>query len=138
MSLPPFLPRLRAPFLQATPLQELYENSKGRIRRDSVALALELQEQAECTFAPNLRKTGPASASPAEAKLTLSGEVGAGGSVFVWWGGGSAGMWEACVRKGLAQQGISYSGRPSAPARPTCARQGQEAPHRMRPISRCL
>jgi hypothetical protein len=70
--------RTCGPFFQATPLQELYENSKGRIRRDSVALALELQEQAECTFAPNLRKTGPVSASPAEAKLTLSEEVGTG------------------------------------------------------------
>lgn len=61
---------------QATSLQELYENNRGRLRRDSVALACELQEQAECTFAPNLHKPGPCGAAPAEAKLSMSAEVG--------------------------------------------------------------
>jgi hypothetical protein len=65
-----------AALLQATPLQELYENNKGRIRRDSVALALELQEQAECTFAPSLHKPRPMGGSPMEAKLSLSAGVG--------------------------------------------------------------
>jgi hypothetical protein len=45
------------------------------MRRDSVALALELQEQSECTFTPNLRKPGPCGTPPAEARLNLSAEV---------------------------------------------------------------
>jgi hypothetical protein len=61
--------------MQSTPLQELYENSKGMARRCAVAQAVESQRQQECTFTPNLSKPGVVQASPPEAKLSLSASV---------------------------------------------------------------
>jgi hypothetical protein len=58
--------------LQPTPLQELYENSKGVAKRCAVAQAVESQRQQECTFTPNLSKPGLVQASPSDAKLSLS------------------------------------------------------------------
>ncbi|KAF6263417.1 hypothetical protein COO60DRAFT_1635239 [Scenedesmus sp. NREL 46B-D3] len=55
-----------------TPLQELYENSKGLAKRFAVAQAVESQRQQECTFTPNLSKPGLVHASPPEAALSLS------------------------------------------------------------------
>jgi hypothetical protein len=61
--------------LQPTPLQELYENSKGTAKRCAVAQAVESQRQQECTFTPNLSKPGIVQASPPDAKLSLSSSV---------------------------------------------------------------
>jgi predicted DNA-binding transcriptional regulator YafY len=61
--------------LQPTPLQELYENSKGVAKRCAVAQAVESQWQQECTFTPDLSKPGVVQASPPEAKLSLSSSV---------------------------------------------------------------
>lgn len=58
------------------------------MRREGVALALELQHEAECTFSPNLHKPGVRSAAPPEAKLSLSAEVRRRGGVGCYVGRG--------------------------------------------------
>eukprot|EP00878_Enallax_costatus_P021208 GHUV01022446.1.p1 GENE.GHUV01022446.1~~GHUV01022446.1.p1 ORF type:complete len:368 (+),score=115.39 GHUV01022446.1:191-1294(+) len=57
---------------QATPLKELYENTKGKMKRGAAALAVQMQYEQECTFSPNLQKQGMPQTAPAEAKLSLS------------------------------------------------------------------
>lgn len=62
-------------FMQATPLQELYENTKGQMKRGAVAMAVQMQHEHDCTFSPNLQKPGVPQSSPVEAKLQLSSTV---------------------------------------------------------------
>lgn len=70
-------PTLALPLLQATPLQELYENRRGSHRRASIAAAVEVQQAQECTFAPDLSKAG----SGAEGQGPLGGGRSIGSEV---------------------------------------------------------
>jgi hypothetical protein len=86
--------------MQPTPLQELYENSKGMAKRCAVAQAVESQRQQECTFTPNLSKPGLVQASPPEAKLSLSASVSWAGVAVVVHGYDSYHLNLCCVPHG--------------------------------------
>lgn len=63
-------------YSQATPLEELSENQRGRQRRAAIQEAVLTERREACTFVPDLSKAGVVQKAPAAVKLSISGEVG--------------------------------------------------------------